>query len=288
MTTTEQGPTRVTTLPGASSVTIGPDGPRIRVTGKPQPKLAIASPFRPQQPQPQPAVESRSSEKEAPREWTSEAKAAMIAEEDAMYWTELTRNGYEQKDSHLFAQSADTVTISFFVPLTTKGKDVTLFRVFESDHTSDRIHPHCITFNVHRPHPSAPGTGASADGVDDSPDDSENITELVTLRHRVKLDEDLLLGCWSLHSFPSLHRRVMSVTLWKEYVATPHDGGEVRLWWDKCLETDTESVQTELIAERAGKLKQTLEFKRVWKEAHEQFQKRVSERKGRVVGQEDA
>ncbi|RNF03684.1 Low complexity protein [Trypanosoma rangeli] len=174
------------------------------------------------------------------------------AEEDAMMYYNLTRNGGREGQSHLWSQTRDTASVSFILPsMSTKAKDIVNFRLC-SEEQPDGSSVCVLTFSTR---------GVEAE-------------RRYVFRYPVKLDSDVVEGCWQLHSLPSRSLRLMVVQLVKEPVAVG-----MSLWWNRCFVTDQTTVDTRTLADRSStEALRGEQFQRVWQEAHEKFKKRIKER----------
>lgn len=273
------GKPQVTTLTHPSRVTVGPDGVQVEAALP----LATASPFR-SPPQttttttpgttPPPngaavATDVRSvtglqstggSEKQSARVVETAPCEEADVEENALY-NALTHNGGREGDDHLWAQSNDTVTISFIVPMATKAKDVIAFRVFAKEPGTSPVDRPLIVFDL-APPPLRAEKGLTA---------TRHVEK--ELCYPVKLQEDVLDGCWQLQTLPSRGLRLLVVQLSKENVVYG-----ATLWWDRCCTTDTLStINTLTIADRKDLPKEAAEAearRNVWKEANDRFRQR--------------
>lgn len=247
------GKATVTKLSYPSRVTVGPGGVHLHAT----PPTATESPFR-TVPQPRElAPTTPMGEQTRPA-----APDAHAIEEEELLFHNLTRNGTREGNSHLWCQTADSVTVSFLVPLGTRSKHIGNFRVCNTDNPNDvPIRRTTIEFTV------LPCDGSSATGP------LSHIQR--TFRYCVKDEEDLLAGSWQLLSIPSEGLRLMVVELFKEPV-----GSGITHWWDKCFVTDTATVETTQLAGR-GTASDTrkAELAAVWTEAHDEFKRRLRKRK---------
>ncbi|GET92768.1 hypothetical protein, conserved [Leishmania tarentolae] len=200
-------------------------------------------------------------------------------DEDLLYES-LARNGGREGFHHWWTQTEDTVTVSFLVPWETKGKWVTKFRLYEAPSETapeSELHQAHLEIAIQAP----PARPMSASGGPPAPPAPHLIHEV--FRYPVKLSEDLIEGCWQLHFLPKRHLRLLVVQLFKEPV-----GLGMTLWWDRCFVTDTTSViaDTQTIPDRKRRmeampaLKGTVaQFRNVWEEAHEEFRRRMQQRK---------
>ncbi|CAJ1034772.1 hypothetical protein, conserved [Leishmania lindenbergi] len=203
-------------------------------------------------------------------------------DEDLLYES-LARNGGREGSHHWWTQTKDTVTVSFLVPWETKGKSVTGFRLYEARAAtasgSELPYIHLeIAIQV------LPTCLASASGGPPASPAPLHIHEV--FRYPVKLSEDLIDGCWQLHFMPKRHLRLLVVQLFKEPV-----GLGMTLWWDRCFVRDTISViaDTHAIPDRMQQMEATPEskekaeqFRKVWAEAHEEFRRRMQERRREI------
>ncbi|CBH14751.1 hypothetical protein, conserved [Trypanosoma brucei gambiense DAL972] len=173
--------------------------------------------------------------------------------EDHMMYNNLIRNGGREGESHIWSQTRDTVSVSFILPnMNTKAKDIQNFSLEEEEqpnHTSSCV----ISFSVK-------GDGGRRRYV---------------LRYPVKVDEDTVEGCWSLHSLPAYPLRLLVVQLVKESMALG-----MTLWWDRCFIADQTIIDTTKISERNGADATRAEaFRQSWEKAHEEFKRRMIEQR---------
>ncbi|KAG5466833.1 hypothetical protein LSCM1_01010 [Leishmania martiniquensis] len=203
-------------------------------------------------------------------------------DEDLLY-ENLARNGGREGAQHWWTQTEDTVTVSFLVPWETKGKWVTEFRLYEA--------PAAMTQETERQYAQLE-IAIQAPPAYLTPGGSHTCAPPAPLRiHRVfrypvKLCEDLIDGCWQMQFMPKRHLRLLVVQLFKEPV-----GLGMTLWWDRCFLTDTASVieDTHMIPDRMrriqatpGSKERTEQFRKVWADGHEEFRRRVQERKQNI------
>ncbi|CBZ30804.1 conserved hypothetical protein [Leishmania mexicana MHOM/GT/2001/U1103] len=297
---------QVTRLEYPSRVTLGPNG----VQREQAPPTASASPFRETSAPPKEThngsvavaccpIKEESSRAEhdtgAPkassystrntagrRDDDQECMDATDDDEDLLYES-LARNGGREGSHHWWTQTEDTVTVSFLVPWETKGKSVTEFRLYEACSTTapeSELHQAHLEITILVP----PACLTSASGGPSASPGPLRIHEV--FRYPVKLSEDLIDGCWQLYFMPKRHLRLLVVQLFKEAV-----GCGMTLWWDRCFVTDTTSViaDTPAIPDRKRRtqatpgLKEKAEqFRKVWADAHEEFRRRMQERKREI------
>ncbi|RNF11792.1 Low complexity protein [Trypanosoma conorhini] len=256
----------VTRLQYPSRVTVGPGGVHMEAS----PPLATASPFTGGSGAAAAAATARAdpapggkppSQQGAPKEVKDDAEAE--AEEDEMMYNNLTRNGGRERDSHLWSQTRDTASVSFILPsMATKAKDIVNFRLC-AEERPDGGSVCVLTFSTR--------------GVEEE--------RRCVFRYPVKLDSDVVEGCWQLHSLPSRSLRLMVVQLVKEPVAVG-----MSLWWDRCFVTDRTTVDTRTLADRSGaEALRGEQFQRAWHQAHEEFKKRIKEPHGRppIIAEEE-
>ncbi|KAG5492670.1 hypothetical protein JKF63_01249 [Porcisia hertigi] len=205
-------------------------------------------------------------------------------DEDLLY-ERLARNGGREGSHHWWAQTEDTVTVSFLVPWETNSKSVTAFRLYEGGEVpvqeSGQRNAH-LEITIHLP----PARVASTSGAQAAPPSPLYISKV--FRYPVKLSEDLIDGCWQLHRMPKRHLRLLVVQLFKESL-----GLGMVLWWDRCFSTDTISViaDTRTLPGRMQRAEATPgsrndkveQFRKVWADAHEEFRRRVQERKQKEI-----
>ncbi|KEG10919.1 Low complexity protein [Trypanosoma grayi] len=178
-------------------------------------------------------------------------------EEDEMMYRNLTRNGAHEGESHIWSQTQDTASVSFILPtMQTKGKDIYNFRLC-AEEQPDRTSLCVLSFGVR---------GLQGE-------------RRFVFRYPVKVDDEVVEGCWQLHSLTTKSMRLMVVQLVKEPV-----GVGMSLWWDKCFLTDQTTVDTTKISGRSDAAAARAEqFQKTWEEAHAEFKNRISERQGRQI-----
>ncbi|AYU83056.1 hypothetical protein, conserved [Leishmania donovani] len=203
-------------------------------------------------------------------------------DEDLLYES-LARSGGREGSHHWWTQTEDTVTVSFLVPWETKSKSVTEFRLYEARSTTapeSDLHQAHLEITILVP----PACLMSASGGPSASAAPLRIHQV--FRYPVKLSEDLIDGCWQLHFMPRRHLRLLVVQLFKEPV-----GLGMTLWWDRCFVTDTTSViaDTQAIPDRKRRMEATPgskekaeQFRKVWADAHEEFRRRMQERKREI------
>ncbi|ORC92223.1 Low complexity protein [Trypanosoma theileri] len=243
------GDPRVTQLQYPSRVTIGPDGIHMET----MPPKATVSPFGKTNATTTTTVPVQSSAIKTSQDVYKNEQE----EEDEMMYFNLTRNGGCEGDSHLWSQTRDTATVSFILPtMETKAKDICNFRLI-AEEQQDRTSVCVLSFSLR--------------GIEGE--------RRYVFRYPVKVDEDIVDGCWQLHSLPTRSLRLLIVQLVKEPVAMG-----MSLWWDKCFVTDQTVIDTRKIADRNnGAAARAEEFKKVWDQAHEEFKKRIDERQQKPI-----
>ncbi|KAF8299024.1 hypothetical protein TcYC6_0068590 [Trypanosoma cruzi] len=260
---------RITRLRYPSRVTVGPNGVHMENT----PPIATTSPFKE-------GIDATVNKNTAAAATTTTNTASVMgphsqqntredvrrdeeAEEDEMMYHNLTRNGGREGQSHLWSQTRDTASVSFILPsMNTRAKEIMNFRLY-SEEKPDRTSVCVLTFGV---------KGVEGD-------------RRCVFRYPIKVDNDVVEGCWQLHSLHSKSLRLMVVQLVKESVAVG-----MALWWDRCFVTDQTTVDTRTLVDRSGsEALRGEQFQRAWNEAHEEFKKRVNEGRGRqpATGEEE-
>ncbi|EKF31642.1 hypothetical protein MOQ_004517 [Trypanosoma cruzi marinkellei] len=260
---------RITRLKYPSRVTVGPNGVHMENT----PPIATTSPFNE-------GIDGTINKKTATAATTTTNTSSVMgphsqqntrkdvrrddeAEEDEMMYHNLTRNGGREGQSHLWSQTRDTASVSFILPsMSTRAKEIMNFRLY-SEEQPDRTSACVLTFGVK--------------GVEGE--------RRFVFRYPIKVDNDVVEGCWQLHSLHSKSLRLMVVQLVKESVAVG-----MALWWDRCFVTDQTTVDTRTLVDRSGsEAVRGEQFQRAWEEAHEEFKKRVNERHCRqpATGEEE-
>lgn len=177
--------------------------------------------------------------------------------EDDILYDCLTKNGAKEGESHMWSQTDDSATISFLVPLDLRSKDISGFRIHEVDVVRDGValrRPR-IEFSYRMP---------------------SNVAVTITndFYYPLKLDSDLLDGCWELKTIHN--QRFLIVQVFKMSVAAG-----VVIWWDRCFSTDINLLNTSTIQSR--KSAQSQRFQQVWEEAHDLFRQRMAERRAHTT-----
>nr|CCC93153.1 conserved hypothetical protein [Trypanosoma congolense IL3000] len=184
-------------------------------------------------------------------------------EDDDILYKSLTHNGGREEDSHIWSQTRDTATVGFILPsMSIRAKDVHSFRI-EAEEQSNRTSMNVISFGIR--------------GIE--------VKYRHVLRYPVKLDEDILDGCWALHSLKKHSLRILVVQLVKETMAIG-----VTLWWDRCFVSDRTIIDTTKISDRNdGSATRAQTFRESWQEAHEEFKRRMAERRNapRIIDDDD-
>ncbi|KAG8348795.1 hypothetical protein TRVL_00380 [Trypanosoma vivax] len=277
------GKPSVTRLEYPSRVTLAPDGVRVDVV----PPQATVSPFKGER---RPTVacgvpmhsagcvasECKASSNSTghspstfPCAQTAVGEAKCVNEdkdkdedEDRMMYQNLTRNGGCEARSHLWSQTRDTASVSFIMPsMQTRAKDIYNFRIF-TEEQSNHSSAYFIAFGV---------KGAAGE-------------HRFQLRYSVKVDEEVVEGCWQLHTLATMSLRLLVVQLVKEPL-----GLGMFLWWDRCFVTDTTVVDTTKISGRSSsETKRAEGFRESWAKAHDEFRRWVTERQERRLSCDDS
>ncbi|CCW69452.1 unnamed protein product [Phytomonas sp. Hart1] len=208
--------------------------------------------------------------------------------DEEILYRNLTLNGGREGDSHLWAQTDDTLTVSFIVPMDTRGKVVKRLCIYNKEGSHERE--------------SAANEEADEEKEKDISKNNEFVSASTIMRtqisisfasphplgelrqtfsYRIKTDDELLEGCWELLTLPKRELRVLVVHLFKEAI-----GAGITFWWDRCFVSDSTSVvDTRALASRrdtpstaACKSEKAEVFQKVWKEAHEMFQDKMKQR----------
>ncbi|CCW62097.1 unnamed protein product [Phytomonas sp. EM1] len=210
-------------------------------------------------------------------------------EHEEILYRNLILNGGREGNSHLWAQTSDTFTVSFIVPMDMRGRDVRSVRIYNEEvseegkvskqnglptaptakHSRIRI-LFASAYPLREAFPSIADPQASS---------SDYLMELCkTFRYGVKTDEDLLEGCWELITLHRRALRLLVVHLFKEPI-----GMGITLWWDRCFVSDVASVvDTRALESRrdlpystaassARKNEKGESFQEAWRKAHEMF-----------------
>lgn len=175
-------------------------------------------------------------------------------DDDEILYECLSKNGGKEGDSHIWSQTDDSVTISFPIPLNIRAKDIFGFRIHEVE---------IVRGGVILQRPQIEFSYKISD---------ETVTVVKEFYYPLKLDEDLLNGCWELKTINN--QRFLIVQVFKMLVAIG-----VVVWWDRCFSTDTNLCNTNTIQSRKGT--QGANFQQVWEEAHDLFKQRIAERRAR-------
>lgn len=289
------GAPKVTRLKYPSRVTLGPSGVQLASA----PPKATASPFAPSlsEPPQRSTVRNEAANANANNGKSLTASNGGVEEnleneddeddEDLLYHS-LARNGGREGTEYWWSQREDCATVSFLVPWDATAKDVTHFSLSEvqSETSSGPSHAQLdVTVTV------APRrqTSTAQANEEQAPTESVSLRISKQFRYPIKLTDDLVAGCWQLHRMPRRHVRLLVVEVFKEPI-----GHGMTLWWDRCFVSDTVSViDTQQIPDRvrgasgaaaSGVAAQTKaeEFRKVWDEAHEEFRRRMKERKAKL------
>lgn len=292
---------QVTRLEYPTRVTLGPSGVQL---ASPPPK-ATASPFL--SPAPLRTVQNSSAMVETSEQTEASASESLVkakpkdehvreeggdgnhdddddaeAEEDMLYES-LARNGGREGGEHWWSQSEDSATVSFLIPWETTAKCVSAFHLREvRDGASDSYRAQLDVTLQLTPHAAKATPQMNEEDVSALP---RVVYICKQFRYPIKLAEELVEGCWQLHRMPRRHVRLLVVEVFKEPI-----GQGMTLWWDRCFVSDTASViDTQQIPDRVqrgaaagpGAAAKAEEFRRVWDEAHEEFRRRMKERKAK-------
>ena len=297
----DRGAPKVTRLEYPTHITLGPSGVQL---GKAPPK-ASATPFHPsvsqrQVPQLETSVQnaelttgftsSSTSPRDATQQLHSNEEGADAADEDEdLLYESLARNGGREGTEHWWSQTEDSATVSFLVPWETTAKMVTRFNLHEvRDDTTGQHHAQ-LDVLIHTPAHSSTAVPLNVENADAtfSPSSGGVVHLCKRFRYPIKLSEELVEGCWQLHRMPHRHVRLLVVEVFKEAI-----GQGMTLWWDRCFVSDSVAViDTQKIPDRVqtaaagGTAAQTKaeQFRQVWDDAHEEFRRRMRERKAKQL-----
>jgi hypothetical protein len=299
----ERGVPKVVRMGHPTSVTVGPSGVQL---SRPHHK-ALASPFRPsaslQQMPPTQKEDADMLKSPSPVSSTPQACEGRHAtqmneegsfvdvvgegggdkddDEDLLYYR-LARNGGREGTQHWWSQTEDSATVSFLVPWVTTAKMVTDFSLREVKSEESCQHHARLEATIQMPPRSVDAAGDEERQAGSTPP-AAALHICREFCYPIKLAADLVEGCWQLHRMPQRHLRLLVVEVFKEPI-----GQGMTLWWDRCFVTDTVAVvDTRTISDRVQRAaaagfaaqEKADQFRKVWDEAHEEFRRRMRERK---------
>lgn len=257
----------VTRLDHPSSISIGPSGIEVQ-----HPPRATASPFLASPPQrfaPSSQNETANAEPVSSTELVSKQADDTIDDncddlEDDLLLTKLTRNG-QKCERYFWSQTREMATFVVVLPsLTIRGGNIYNFSISSTGSSDVPVDGAArLSFAV-----STPATGVV-----------ERFS--FSLRYPIKVDEDIIDGCWQLHTLPTQQLRLLVIELHKDPI-----GHQLYLWWDRACVGET-PIDTTKLQDRSQERMAPSSVQQVWDEAHEEFRRRNKERHQRSTGENE-